>query len=63
MCQFKWINLSGSGEKEKASVVAGVTEQIADDHFYAMRSSRARADKIYGEIVKNYFLQLYLKGG
>lgn len=61
MCQFKWINLSGAGDK--ASVIAGVTEQIVDDHFYAMRSSRARADKIYGEIVKNYFLQLYLKGG
>lgn len=45
MCQFKWINLSGSGDKEKASVIAGVIEQIVDDNFYARRSSRDSTDK------------------
>lgn len=61
MCQFKWINLSGSGDKD--SVIAGVIEQIVDDNFYTSRSSRASTDQKYGEIVKNYFLWLYLKGG
>lgn len=45
MCQFKWINLSGSGEKEKASVIAVVIEQIVDDNFCASRNSRASTDK------------------
>lgn len=35
MCRFKWINLSGSGDKEKASVIAGFIEQIVNDTFYA----------------------------
>lgn len=45
MCQFKRINLSGSGDKEKPSVIAGILEQIGDDNFYAGRSSRASTDK------------------